>query len=412
MLWVVMILSVLPLSLGAQIFGGSDFKKEVQEDLAQIVQIDSSSRNLAGLDRVVRLIRPQLRDLGAQRISWSPKTRSLRAVLPAAQGARLRVLVSAHIDTVREMREFPVQNLSILNPARMPLPIVSYQPFAVGAGVADNKGGVVFLRQFLKRARSIAELRDQVEWHIFVGADEEIGFKHSDAIIRAIARDVDLAFNLEPGGLFDDYQHWMLPVASSGRAVVELEVKGRAAHAAIDPERGVNAIFQLSRLLKKFEDETQKMEGLNVNAYGVDGSSIGNMISDRASCQLSFRYPCEETRKKWLHQMRLWVEEFNAHSKASARLHFVRSAPSVDYNIDSEIEWLQKAAAKNSQAYKVMRADSRSYADAIAEEGVPVIEAAGPYGSRFHSTEEFVAVGSFAPRIQMHCDYLLARLYR
>ena len=99
-----MILSVCPLSLGAQVFGGSDFKREVQEDLAQIVQIDSSSRNLAGLDRVIRLIRPQLRDLGAQRLSWSPKTRSLRAVLPAAQEARLRVLVSAHIDTVREMR--------------------------------------------------------------------------------------------------------------------------------------------------------------------------------------------------------------------------------------------------------------------------------------------------------------------
>ena len=135
-----------------------------------------------------------------------------------------RVLLLAHADTV-----WPRGTL-----ARWPF-AVRDDGTATGPGTFDMKAGLV---QGLHALACLDEL-DGVE--LLVTTDEELGSATSRGLIEDAARGLDAVLVLEPsapGGL--------LKSARKGVSTYELVVTGRAAHAGLEPERGVNALVELA----------------------------------------------------------------------------------------------------------------------------------------------------------------------
>ena len=137
-----------------------------------------------------------------------------------------RVLLLGHHDTV------------------WPLGSLQTHPFEVqdgvlrGPGCFDMKTGVVMA---LHAAAALAD-RDGIS--ILITGDEELGSPSSRTLIEEEARDCDAVFVLEASA-----DGGALKVARKGVSLYRVVVTGRAAHAGLEPERGVNAAVEAAHLI-------------------------------------------------------------------------------------------------------------------------------------------------------------------
>jgi glutamate carboxypeptidase len=103
-----------------------------------------------------------------------------------------------------------------------------------GPGVLDMKAGIV---QGLAAASEIG--LDGMT--ILLTSDEELGSPHSRPLIEDLARDLDAVLVLEPASGAS------VKTARKGVGVYRMRVAGRAAHAGLEPELGINATVEAAR---------------------------------------------------------------------------------------------------------------------------------------------------------------------
>lgn len=216
----------------------------------------------------LRILREQFERLGYD-VRHTPGERTggyLIARHPAA-GARPRQLLLGHCDTV-----WPVGTL-----AEMPLEIDG--DILRGPGSFDMKGGLV---QGIFALRALHELGlDPPQAPVFlVNTDEEIGSIESRPTIERLARESARALVLEssagPAG--------KLKTARKGVGDFEIVVRGRAAHAGLEPEKGVSAILGMARVVTALAELNDYPRGVSVSAGLIRGGSRSNVIP--AECRV------------------------------------------------------------------------------------------------------------------------------
>ncbi len=147
-----------------------------------------------------------------------------------------QLLVLGHYDTVYSTGTL----------AKMPFRLEGGK--AYGPGTFDMKSGIVqalFALLALRRAGIPLRKRLVFLWT----SDEEIGSESSRKIFETEARRSDAVFVLEPS--FGP--RGLLKTARKGVGEAELIVHGRASHAGLAPQEGVNAIHELARQLARVE---------------------------------------------------------------------------------------------------------------------------------------------------------------
>lgn len=216
----------------------------------------------------LRILREQFERLGYD-VRHTPGERTggyLIARHPAA-GARPRQLLLGHCDTV-----WPVGTL-----AEMPLEIDG--DILRGPGSFDMKGGLV---QGIFALRALHELGlDPPQAPVFlVNTDEEIGSIESRPTIERLAQESARALVLEssagPAG--------KLKTARKGVGDFEIVVRGRAAHAGLEPEKGVSAILGMARVVTALAELNDYPRGVSVSAGLINGGSRSNVIP--AECRV------------------------------------------------------------------------------------------------------------------------------
>jgi glutamate carboxypeptidase len=243
--------------------------------LRQFVEAESPSLEKAAADRCCGFIASAWRkyDVRVERLKQKHRGDHLRIAYwrgksrPAGQ-----LLVLGHYDTVYSSGTL----------RKMPFRISRGK--AYGPGIFDMKAGIVqalFALQALQEAN--AELRKRL---VFLWtSDEEIGSESSRSIIAAEARRSDAVFVLEPS--FGP--RGLLKTARKGVGTAELTVHGRASHAGLAPQDGINAIHELAQQLARVEKWNDLRRGVTINAGIVEGGSRSNVIPERARAALDLR---------------------------------------------------------------------------------------------------------------------------
>ena len=171
-----------------------------------------------------------------------------------------------------------------------PIGTLEKMPFAVegnlvrGPGVFDMKGGLV---QLIVALRALMELRlpMPVTPVIFLNSDEEIGSRESTRYIAALARRAERAFVLEPSlG-----PAGAIKTTRKGVGRFTIVARGRAAHAGLDPERGVSAILELSFIIQKLFALNDPKRGVTVNVGTIDGGLRPNVIAPTSRAVVDVR---------------------------------------------------------------------------------------------------------------------------
>jgi glutamate carboxypeptidase len=171
-----------------------------------------------------------------------------------------------------------------------PLGTLAEIPFEVdgnivrGPGVFDMKGGIVQMVLAVAALRHFG-LEPEVVPVVFVNSDEEIGSKDSTIHIRRLAAHMNRVFVLEPS-LGPEGR---LKTARKGVGRFMVTVKGRAAHAGLDPEAGASAILELSHVIQQLFALNDAEKGITVNVGTIEGGMRPNVIAPESSAVIDVR---------------------------------------------------------------------------------------------------------------------------
>jgi glutamate carboxypeptidase len=155
-----------------------------------------------------------------------------------------------------------------------------------GPGVLDMKSGLVFL---IFAMRALRELEIPVPHTVLlqVNSDEETGSRTSRALTEENAKRSHSVLVLEPGtGLTGK-----LKTARKGIGDYRLTVKGVAAHAGVDFEKGASAVVELARQVEKIAGLTNVARGITVNPGVISGGTRSNVIAAEAFAHIDIRIP-------------------------------------------------------------------------------------------------------------------------
>jgi len=153
-----------------------------------------------------------------------------------------------------------------------------------GPGAYDMKAGLVQMLYALQVLQAL-QLEPTVTPLVFINSDEEIGSLESTPYIRRLAHSVDRALVLEPS-LGSDGK---LKIARKGVGRFIVVVKGKAAHAGLNPEEGASAILELSYVIQKLFALNDPPKGITVNIGVIEGGLRPNVVAPDSRAQGEFR---------------------------------------------------------------------------------------------------------------------------
>ena len=246
---------------------------EMVATISELVEIESPSDDKAAVDRISEIVAAKFAEIGGvARFHQAQDFGNHLQVDFAGDRPGKPVLLLGHYDTV-----YPVGTLT-----SMPCRIADGK--LTGPGVLDMKSGIGLMLHTLPALK---------HWHgglprpvtVLLVSDEEVGSDSSRAITESLAKKAAAVLVLEPS-----YgQEGAVKTARKGVAEYQVKVTGKASHAGLDFQKGVNAILELSRQIEKVSRFTDLNKGLTVNVGIVSGGSRVNVVPAEAVAQVDVR---------------------------------------------------------------------------------------------------------------------------
>jgi glutamate carboxypeptidase len=243
--------------------------------LGRFVRAESPSFDKAAADRFGRIVASEWKKRGATvtRLRQRERGDHLRVEWrPRGRGKTAQILVLGHLDTVYDTGAI----------ARMPFRVARGR--AWGPGSFDMKGGLVIALYAMDALAAIGCLPEKRIVFLWT-SDEEIGSESSRAAIEREARRSDAVLVLEPAAGLDG----RVKTGRKGVGEIEIVATGRAAHAGLNPEDGINAIQEIALQIARISRWNQPRRGITVNAGVIEGGTRTNVIPERARVLVDLR---------------------------------------------------------------------------------------------------------------------------
>jgi glutamate carboxypeptidase len=177
-----------------------------------------------------------------------------------------RVLLVGHHDTV-----FPHGAL-----AARPFTVADGR--VTGPGSFDMKGGIVL------GVCAVASLADRTGVELLFTSDEEVGSGASRALIEERARACGAVLVLE--GAADG---GAVKTGRKGTGGFEVVVHGRASHAGLEPEKGVNALVEAAHQVLAIVELARPERGTTVTPTVASAGTADNVVPAEARIRIDVR---------------------------------------------------------------------------------------------------------------------------
>ncbi|MBL8773440.1 MAG: M20/M25/M40 family metallo-hydrolase [Phenylobacterium sp.] len=383
--------AVKPVPRDARVWAAAEAARAEQLKLLEtVVNIDSGTGDVEGGRKVAAVLIPRLEALGmtVEKVPAEAPGLPENIVATLKGTGKARILLIGHLDTVFEPG----------TAAKWPYSTAGDR--ATGPGVGDEKGGVVAGVYALGILRDLG-FRDFRQIVFLIESSEERGSPGTRKLIDRLLADADVELNLEPGDAPDVITVWR-----KGSTVVNIAVKGRAAHAGVAPQEGRNAAEELINQLKGTAQFPKTGDGTTLNLTVLDAGTRNNIIPEDASATLSLR-----VREKAEAERVFSALEANARTTVipDTRVTVTRqpSFPPLPDNPATDALADRAAAIYAGLGLSLGRGGNGGASEsALAHEaGVPALDGLGPVGGAFHSDKEWIDLRSVTPRL-----YLLTKL--
>jgi glutamate carboxypeptidase len=359
--------------------------------LKEIVNIDSGTGDIAGGAKVEAVLEGRLRALGAELRSEAAEAEGLPDNLVAVfhGTGKGRILIIAHIDTV----------FGPGTAAARPFSMDAERGF--GPGVGDEKAGVVNAVMALKILHDLG-FKNYATLTLLLDDSEERGSPGSRNLIAALAKQHDVAFNMEPGDPPDALTVWR-----KGSTSIRIQVKGRAAHAGMAPQDGRNAAAELVHQLTALEGAFPHAgDGTTVNLTVLKSGERNNIIPDLAEATLNVRYRKAQDFDAVLSKVEGGARTTLVPDTQVTVLHDAAFPPLTENKqIDALAARARDIYAEIGKTIVMSGNGGASESALVMAAGTPALDGLGYVGGDFHTDHEWIDLTSVVPRL-----YLLTRL--
>lgn len=336
-------------------------------DLRVLIERESPSEDLAALEAsagaVQALIERELTPTQSQLLHVEGRTH----VRARWGDGPCRVLVLAHHDTV-----WPIGTLQRL-------------PWSVSGGVIRGPGCLDMKLGLVQAIHALAMLepvRSLDGVTLLVTGDEELGSPTSRDLIEAEAADCRAVFVLESAG-----DNGAFKTARKGVSHYEVRVTGRAAHAGLEPENGVNAAIEMAHQLLAIERIGDPQAGTTVTPTLMSGGTTMNTVPAEARVQVDVR--------AWTSDEQLRVDRDMQHLRpqhAEARVHTTGQINRLPLE-PAQSEDLYERAVSLAREIGIdppgaIAVGGGSDGNLTAALGVPTLDGLGAVGAGAHAEHE------------------------
>ncbi len=359
------------------------------ETTEALVRLESPTTDKAAVDRCGAELAARLESIGA-RVSRLPRPDRGDHLLAELGCGASQVLLLGHFDTV-----WPVGQLE-----RMPL--VRSNGRLHGPGVFDMKAGIAIA---MLASRALLETGAALSRRIVMlwTSDEEVGSGTSRAAIEDEARRSDAVLVLEPslpGGV--------LKTSRKGCGQYEIVVRGVAAHAGIEPQRGASAVQELAHQILRVNALQDLARGVSVNVVQVAGGLRSNVIPDEARALVDVRVPTAAAAAEVAAAMHR-LQPVDPRTTVEARGGLDRPPLERTAGVARLYEWAHTVARELGQELGEGGTGGGSDGNLTGALGIPTLDGLGAVGDGAHALHEHVEIEALADRAALVAG-LIARI--
>jgi glutamate carboxypeptidase len=363
----------------------SERRDAIVSTIRQLVEIESPSDNKAAVDSLAATVAEKFSQLGGE-VRFHPAN-DFGNHLQVDFGGRSAkpVLLLGHYDTV-----YPLGTLATM-------PCRTGHNKLTGPGVLDMKSGIALM------LHALAGLQ---EWHgkqqdavlarpvtVLLVSDEEVGSDSSRAITELLAKKAAAVLVLEPS-----YgRQGAVKTARKGVGEYLVKVTGKASHAGLDFEKGVNAILELARQIEKISKFTELKKGLTVNVGIVNGGSRTNVVPAEATAQVDVRIARMKDAAGIDKKMR-GLRPF--HRECKIEITGGINRPPMERTAGVAALYAQAQAIAHDLGWKLDEAAVGGGSDGnfTAGLGIPTLDGLGGVGDGAHATHEHILISELPRR--------------
>ena len=361
------------------------------EFIEALVAIESPSGDAAAVNRCGNELASWLEAFGAAitRIPSSAAGDHLRVSF--GSGPR-QLLLLGHFDTV-----WPVGHLE-----QMPLKREGGRLY--GPGVFDMKAGIglasLATRAVIEQHR-LTDCRIVMLWT----TDEEVGSTTSRALIETEAASSDAVLVFEPslpgGGL---------KTSRKGVGQFEMIARGVAAHAGLDPGKGVSAVRELARQIIAIDDLQDPGNGVTLTVGVIQGGNRANVVPAEARATIDARANTRADAER-IERVMQSLQPHLPGARIEVTGGFQRPPLERTAAVVTLFEMAKAVAADIGIALTEGSAGGGSDGNFTAAIGVPTLDGIGAIGDGAHALHEHVEIDALVPRAAVIAG-LLSRLAR
>lgn len=303
-------------------------------------------------------------------------------------GDHASILIVGHHDTV-----FPLGTLA----AR---PFTVSGATATGPGIFDMKSGIVVA------VHAVAALDDASGIEMLFTSDEEVGSPSSRQLIEQRATACGTALVFEPAG-----DGGALKVARKGMGTFEVVVRGKAAHAGLEPEKGINSLIAAAELITAITAFGDPAHGTTVTPTMATSGTADNVIPALSRVAVDARVTVPGEKERVEAAMRgLRTSVAGAEVEVSGGIN---RPPMPASSSDPLVPFARAAAAAlGNHQLDTVAVGGGSDGNLTAAVGVPTLDGLGALGGGAHADHEFIEVAALVPRAELVAELLRRLLAR
>ncbi len=376
-------------------------KNEVIELAQKLVRVPSFSGDGKGLSQIAEIISEEMKKNGfsVELIEAEKGLPNVVGTFRGSSGAPC-LLFNGHTDVVPAQRggDWTVD----------PFSAEIKNDRIYGRGACDMKGG---LAAMLVAPRIVFSLFPEYKGNLILTAtvDEEIGgFKGLKYIVEQGLK-ADIGIVCEPSDL-------KIVNVCKGLVQLRLKTKGKSAHGGV-PERGVNAISKMLKILSKLENYDFKQTTHNVlgkptvNVGRIGGGQKPNVVPDACEAEIDIRYLPGKNHIQIINDVENLITELREKDpQIETEIEIIRYRSSLEIAKDSPVIKTIMAAGKRilgkCPEFKGMITPGDS--EYLVKAGIPSV-ILGPGNEHLaHSANEWIAINDILTALKIYAAVIIS----
>lgn len=350
-------------------------EKRLVNEFFELVQVDSETKNE---EKIAEVLKKKLTELGVDVYEDNSKeitghgAGNLICTLEGNKQGVDPIYFTSHMDTV-----VPGANIK---PSIKDGYIVSDGATILGA---DDKAGLAAIIESIKLLKENNVSHGDIQFIITVG--EESGLVGAKAIDKNLIK-AKFGYALDSNGDIGD-----IIVAAPTQAKIYTIIKGKTAHAGVEPEKGISAITLAAKAISKMplgriDEET------TANIGRFEGGKQTNIVVDHVEILAEARSLKPEKMEKQVAKMKEVFEKTAEQYGGSADVEIQVMYPGFSQGAGDEVVEVARNAAKTIGRHsRLLTSGGGSDANIISGFGIPTVNLAVGY-EEIHTTNERIAV--------------------